>query len=149
MGFGAIAPDGSTVLNEEVVRSFGISAAEIEEISRGVLEEVRRREDVYRGGRPPVALEGKNVIIADDGLATGYTMIACIEMVKKRKAAFVTAAAPVSPEDTARRIEPMVDGLLVIHRVRTYSFAVANYYRDFHDMEDREVLEYLSAEAGV
>jgi putative phosphoribosyl transferase len=143
MGFGAIAPDGSTVLNREVVRSLGISPEEIESISGKVLEEVHRRERVYRGDRPPVPLAGKDVIIADDGLATGYTMIAAVEMVKKQKAASVTAAAAVSPSDTADRIRRMVDRLIVLRVSRTYSFAVASFYRDFHDMPDSEVLEYM------
>jgi putative phosphoribosyl transferase len=143
MGFGAIAPDGSTVLNREVVSSFGISPQEIESISSKVLEEVHRREKLYRGGMDPVPLEGRNVIIADDGLATGYTMIAAIEMVKKQKAARIYAAAAVSPSDTADRIRGMVDRLIVLRVSRTYSFAVASFYRDFHDMPDREVLDYM------
>lgn len=143
MGFGAIAPDGSVVLNDEVVRSFGISQKEIADISRKVLEEVHRREKVYRGGRPPVPLEGKNVIIADDGLATGYTMVAAIEMARGAGASWIAAAAAVSPLDTTERIRGLVDSLIVLRVSRTYSFAVASFYRDFHDMKDSEVLDYM------
>jgi putative phosphoribosyl transferase len=143
MGFGAIAPDGSRSLNREVVRSFGITPEEIERISSTVLEEVKRRESVYRGGKPPVPIKDMNVILADDGLATGYTMIATIEMARKQGASYITVAVPVSPADTADHIRGMVDKLIVLHTSRTYSFAVAGFYRDFHDMEDREVLEYM------
>ncbi|MHB8894669.1 MAG: phosphoribosyltransferase, partial [Candidatus Geothermincolia bacterium] len=143
MGFGAIAPDGSVELNREVVRSLGISQKEIDDISGKVLVEVHRREKVYRSGRPPVPLKGKNVILVDDGLATGYTMIASIEMVKKQGASYVAAAAAVSPYDTAEQIRRMVDKLIVLRVSRTYSFAVANFYRDFHDMKDGEVLDYM------
>ena len=143
MGFGAIAPDGTRSLNREVVRSFGISPEEIDSISSNVLQEVKRREQVYRGGRPPIPLKGMNVILADDGLATGYTMIATIEMAKKQGASFITVAVPVSPADTADTIRGMVDKLIVLHVAHTYSFAVASFYRDFHDMKDSEVLEYM------
>ena len=148
MGFGAIAPDGSIVLNNQLVARLGLSRKEIDSIAEGVLDEVRRREGVYRGGRHSVAIEGKNVMLTDDGLATGYTMIAAVEMAKKQLAASITVAVPVSPEDTARRIEPMVDDLVCMHVARTYSFAVASFYRDFHDMTDREVLDYLEKAAG-
>lgn len=143
MGFGAIAPDGSLVLNEELMPSLRLSPEEIDSIAKQVLAEVRRRELVYRGGRAAAEVAGRNVILVDDGLATGYTMIASIEMMKNQGAAYLTVAVPVSPADTARRVEAMTDRLLVIHEARTHSFAVASFYRDFHDMEDGEVLEYL------
>lgn len=143
MGFGAIAPDGSMVLNEELMPSLRLSPEEIDSIAKQVLAEVRRRELVYRGGRAAAEVAGRNVILVDDGLATGYTMIASIEMMKNQGAAYLTVAVPVSPADTARRVEAMTDRLLVIHEARTHSFAVASFYRDFHDMEDGEVLEYL------
>jgi putative phosphoribosyl transferase len=143
MGFGAIAPDGTVELNREVVRSFGITAEEIDSISKRVLEEVHRRERVYRGGLPPVPLKGMNVMLVDDGLATGYTMIASIGMVRKLGAKYICAAAAVSPVDTAENIRRMVDSLLVPRVSRTYSFAVASFYRDFHDMKDSEVIDYM------
>ncbi len=142
-GFGAVAPDGSVVLNEELLPALRLSRPEIDAIVSDVLAEVRRREKVYRGDMPPAPLEDRNVILADDGLATGYTMIASIEMARNAGAASITVAVPVSPADTARRIEPMVDKLLLIHVAHTYSFAVASFYRDFHDMEDSEVLDLL------
>jgi putative phosphoribosyl transferase len=143
MGFGAIAPDGSMVLNDALMPSLRLSTEEVDAIAGQVLAEVRRRELVYRGDRGAAVLKDRNVVLADDGLATGYTMIASIEMVRKQGAAFLTVAAPVSPEDTARRVEALADRLLVIHEARTHSFAVASFYRDFHDMEDSEVLQYL------
>lgn len=142
-GFGAIAPDGSIVLNPEMTPKLGLSHEEIDSIAQKVLAEVTRREEVYRGGEPPAETEGRNVILADDGLATGYTMIASIEMARKRKAASITVAVPVSPTDTARNVEPMVDNLLYLHLSSKYPFAVASFYEDFHDVRDEEALEYL------
>ncbi len=151
MGFGAIVPDGTTVLNDEVVRSTGLGTDEIEKIAGEVLEEVHRRERVYRGGREQEPMMDMNVVLADDGLATGYTMIASIEMAKKQGARSIHVAVPVSPSDTADRVRRMVDRLQVLHTVRTYSFAVASFYRDFHDMKDSEVLQTLekAREVGV
>lgn len=143
MGFGAVAPDGSTVLNERLLPSLGLSRSQIESIRREVLDEVRRRERIYRRGLPPADVEGKNVVLVDDGLATGYTMVSSIEMVKKRASSEITVAVPVSPRDTALRIEPMTDRFLVIHVAGDGPFAVASFYGDFHDMEDGEVLDYL------
>ena len=143
MGFGAIVPDGTRVLNDEVVRSMGLRADEIDRIADEVLAEVHRREKVYRGGREQTPMKDMNVVLADDGLATGYTMIASIEMAKKQGAAYIYVAVPVSPADTADRVRRMVDRLEVLETVRTYSFAVAGFYRDFHDMKDSEVLETL------
>lgn len=142
-GFGAIAPDGSLVLNDEMLRSLRLSEPQIGDIAAGVLREVRRREAAYRGGRPFPELEGKNVVITDDGLATGYTMIAAIRMARRMGAGKVIAAVPVSPADTADRIRPLADHLHCLYLDTRYPFAVASFYRDFHDMSDEEVLRYL------
>jgi putative phosphoribosyl transferase len=142
-GFGAIAPDGSTVINEEMMRSLRLPEEEIRDIAGRVLEEVRRREKAYRGDRPFPELKGKNVVLTDDGLATGYTMIAAIEMARKLGAGYVAAAVPVSPSDTADRIRPLLDYFHCLYFSPYYPFAVASFYRDFHDMTDAEVMDYL------
>ena len=142
-GFGAVAPDGTIFLNRDMVRRLGLGEVEIGEVAREVLAEVRRREEVYRGKRPFPALEGREVILTDDGLATGYTMLAAIAMVRKRGPGFMAVAVPVSPEETARMIEPLVNLFLCLHRSRHYPFAVASFYRDFRDLTDEEVRGYL------
>ena len=142
-GFGAIAPDGSLVINEEMMRSLRLPDRQIKEIAAEVLGEVRRREAAYRGDRPFPERNGKNVVLTDDGLATGYTMIAAIEMARKLGAGHVAAAVPVSPADTADRIRPMVDYFHCLYVSSHYPFAVAGFYHDFHDMSDAEVLRYL------
>jgi putative phosphoribosyl transferase len=142
-GFGAVAPDGTIFLNRDMVSRLGLGEVEIGEVSREVLAEVRRREEVYRGKKPFPALEGREVILTDDGLATGYTMLAAIAMVRKRGPGFMAVAVPVSPEETARMIEPLVDLFLCLHRSRRYPFAVASFYRDFRDLTDEEVRGYL------
>jgi putative phosphoribosyl transferase len=142
-GFGAIAPDGSMVLNPDMAPRLGLSREEIDSVVGKVLVEVERREKVYRAGRPAADTADKNVVIVDDGLATGYTMIASIEMARKQEAGSVNVIVPVGPEDTARKVKALADYFLCLHTSRTYSFAVASFYVDFHDMRDQEVLEYL------
>ncbi len=142
-GFGAIAPDGSLVLNEEMMRRLLLPDEQVERIAARVLDEVRRREKAYRGDRAFPELKGKNVVLTDDGLATGYTMIAAIKMARQQEPESVSVAVPVSPAQTADRIEPLVDNFHCLYLSSHYPFAVASFYRDFHDMSDEEVLRYL------
>ena len=142
-GFGAVAPDGSLVLNEDMLSRLRLAPDTIEKTAAVVLEEVRRRERIYRGERPFPDLKAANIILTDDGLATGYTMIAAVKMVREREPESVTVAVPVSPIDTARRIEPLVDNLYCLHISHHYPFAVASFYNDFHDLSDEEVLRFL------
>ncbi len=147
-GFGAVAPDGSLYLNEEMLHHLRLPEEQVRSIASRVLVEVRRRVRVYRGERPFPELRGKNVILTDDGLATGYTMIAAVEMVRKMNPAAVIVAVPVSPENTARRIRPLVDHFHCLHVSDRYPFAVADFYLDFHDLTDEEVLAYLRGRAN-
>ncbi len=149
-GFGAVAPDGSLVLNDEMMSRLRLPREQIEDIAAEVLREVKRRERVYRGEQPFPELKGRDVVITDDGLATGYTMIAAIRMARSRQPASVSAAVPVSPIDTAERIKPLVDHFHCLQVSRGYPFAVASFYLDFHDMSDEEVTAYLDdARSGV
>jgi len=143
-GFGAIMPDGTRVLNEPMVRDLGLSESEIDSIARNVLREVRRREAAYRGGRPEPALDGRVVILTDDGLATGYTMLAACVAVRKRNPASVVVAVPVSPRTSAAEVQKVADRLIVIHLSDRLAFAVASFYEEFPDMTDSEVIEYLT-----
>ncbi len=142
-GFGAIAPDGSLYINEEMMQHLRLPPEQVNDIASRVLVEVRRRAKAYRGDRPLPGLEGTNVLLTDDGLATGYTMIAAAEMVRKFHPASVGVAVPVSPDGTARRIRPLVDYFHCLHVSHHYPFAVASFYQDFHDLSDREVMKYL------
>jgi putative phosphoribosyl transferase len=142
-GFGAIMPDGTQVLNERMVRQLGLSADEISEIAEQVLAEVRRREKAFRGERPPPEVEGKAAILVDDGLATGYTMIAAARAVRKRGPGAVIVAVPVSPRSSAQEVAREADEVIALHISDEYPFAVASFYGEFPDMTDEEVRSYL------
>ncbi len=112
-------------------------------VASRLLDEVRRREKAYRGDRPFPELGGKNVILTDGGLATGFTMIAAVRMARERGALSVNMAVQVSPDRTFARIEPLADPLPCLHVPDRYPFAVASSYDGFHDLSDGEVLRYL------
>ncbi len=102
MGFGAVAIDGSRILNPAVVRMYAITQPEIESITQAVLEEVRRRARAYLGHDRPPPVKGRDLYIVDDGLATGYSMIAAAKMVHNLEPRSLTLCVPVSPETPCR-----------------------------------------------
>ncbi len=144
MGFGAIAEDGSVYINENVVRRHWIDPDEISSISERVLSEVKRRVGLYRKGMLPDFRE-KKVLVVDDGFATGYTAIATCQLVIRNGAKEVVLSAPCAPESTVDLLSDYADKIVVLIIERFTPFAVANYYRDFHDMSDGEVIEILES----
>ncbi len=145
MGFGAIAIDGSRVLNDWVVRSFGIGEGTMRSVVREVQREVERRAEIYGadGKRPDV--RGKNVYVVDDGLATGYTAMAGAKMVRAGSPSSLTLCVPVSPADSISAVEPYFDEIYCLIAQESPRFAVASFYRDFHDLSDEEVIRILHA----
>jgi putative phosphoribosyl transferase len=141
-GFGAVTPEGTVVLNEEMVRDIGLSKADIDNIVMTVLDEVQRRVKVYRTG-PPLDPRGKTVIITDDGLASGYTMIAAVRDVKKKSPKKVIVAVPCSPRSSVERLEDEADEVISLSIQEYGPFAVASYYDSFPDLSDGEVLAML------
>lgn len=141
-GFGAVAEDGSTFINERIFDHLGLSIQETEELAEEVRKEVERRVETYREESLP-DLSGKAVLLVDDGFASGYTAIAAIELLKN-KGATVYAAAPCSPSDTVKLLEGYADKVMVISEQKWGSFAVASYYQEFSDLSDEEVVEMLS-----
>lgn len=144
VGFGAVTSAGDVILNPEIAGDLRLSESEIKAIADGVYKEIQRRMKIYRGNKPLPSLREKTIIITDDGLATGFTMIAAIESVRKQGPNKIIAAAPVSPKDAADKIRKYADEVVTLWEKRTYSFAVASFYEDFHDMRDAEVTALLA-----
>ena len=140
LAFGAIDPDGDIYLNPNVVASFGLTEEVIEEVRQKELAELRRRLLKYLDGKLP-PLEGREVLIVDDGFATGYTALAACGFAKKRNPYRVILAAPVAPPDTVEFLRENC-GEVVVYSTPTPFFAVGMFYEDFHQLTDGEVLEY-------
>ena len=144
-GFGAVAEDGTVYLDHGLMQACHLTPEDVESIRIKVLEEIRRRIERYRGNRPLPDMSGRTVILTDDGLATGYTMMAAIASVRQHRPHRVVVAVPVSPARTAQTVSQMSDEFVCLLTVDTPVFAVASFYEDFHDLTDEEVMQRLAA----
>jgi putative phosphoribosyl transferase len=140
-GFGAIAEDGSTFLYPGA--EHWLPAPVIDHIKREQKREIARRIDALRGGRPLPDLARRTVILVDDGIAMGSTMRAAIANCTNAGAAAIVVAAPVSGAQTASDIGRLVDEIVVLEQPPDFH-AVAQVYRHWYDVSDREVLEILA-----
>ncbi|HZQ80487.1 MAG TPA: phosphoribosyltransferase family protein [Gaiellaceae bacterium] len=144
LALGAIASGGVRVLNDDVVRAAGITAEELDELTRREQGELDARELLYRGERPALELAGRTVVLVDDGLATGATMRAAVEAVRAAGASHVVAAAPVAPRETSAELTRAGIELVCVTTPRPFG-AVGYWYRDFTPVSDAEVREALEA----
>ena len=142
-GFGAITADGTIVLNQRMVKNLGLSKDEIQRAADEVREEIERRTREYRDDRPPTDVKGKTVILVDDGLASGYTMLAAIESVRKHNPVRVIVAVPVASSAAARLVSARVDGMVALVTSERLPFAVAEFYGEWRDLTDEETEGYL------
>jgi len=139
----AITEDGDPICNSAEVKN--VDPEWLAEEIRKVRSEIKRRRKMFLGGKALQPVEGKTVIIADDGIATGLTMIAAIDEIKKRKPKRLVIAIPVTPYDTAQRLMSMVDELVSLDIDPNYRGAVGAYYEDFTQVEDSEVISILKS----
>ena len=146
LAMGAIVRGGVRVLNEDVVRAMRIPLAQIESVAEREEREAARRERVFRSGRPPLELEGRTVILIDDGLATGSTMFAAVEAVRAKGAKRIVAAVPVAPPQTYERLAAKVDEIVCLSTPPDF-YAVGQWYDSFTQVEDDEVVKLLEAAA--
>lgn len=142
-GFGAMTLDGTTFFNETLLAELHLSQAQIEAEKRRVGLELEKRNVVFRGGRPFPDLTGKRVILVDDGLASGFTMLASVDMTKKAKARETVVAVPTAPQSSIDRILSKVDKIYCANIRTTPFFAVAEAYRNWYDLSEKEVLDLL------
>lgn len=143
MGFGAVALDGTTVLNADVMATYHISREESEAVAREVREEVRRRAREYTGLEQPPDVRGRRVYLVDDGLATGYSVMAAARMLRAGGAESLVLAVPCAPLGTLRAVAPSFDEAWCLYAQDRGSFAVASFYRWWADLTDDEVVALL------
>ena len=148
LAMGAIASGGIRVLNDEVVKWYGIPPEAIDAVAREEERELGRREIAYREGRDGVPLEGRVVILIDDGLATGSTMMAAVKAVRQRAPGRVIVAVPVGARETCGALAAVADEVVCLRMPEPFS-AVGQWYLDFDQTSDDEVRKLLRAHAAA
>lgn len=143
LAIGAIASGGAKVLNGDLVRSLRLDDATIARIESVEARELARRERLYRGSRPPLEVAGRTVILVDDGVATGATMLAAVQALKQLEASRVIVAAPVGAPGSLARLAAEADEVVCLHQPHDL-VSVGQWYQDFSQTTDDEVRELLS-----
>jgi predicted phosphoribosyltransferase len=141
-GFGAVDLDGGTTLNDDLMTALELTADDVERAKKEALDAAHSRDRALRGGRAFPSLSGKVVILVDDGLASGYTMLAAIKRVKTDGPQKIIVAVPTGSKDTALMIAEEVDELVCLN-IRSPPFAVADAYENWYDLTEEEALKVL------
>lgn len=140
---GALASGGRIVVNDDVLRGLRVTPQQLREIAEREARELVRREAVYREGRPPLQVTGKTVILVDDGLATGSSMLAAVQALRESEPAEIVIAVPAAPESTCREFAGIVDDV-VCASMPTPFLAVGESFWNFSQVTDDEVRELLA-----
>jgi predicted phosphoribosyltransferase len=146
LALGAIASGGVRVINDEVVANLPNAADLVDSVTDRESIELERRERLYRGNRPSLALAGRAVIVVDDGIATGSTIRAAIAALRKSGCSRIIAAVPVGPPESCRELRKEADDVICLLEPENF-FAVGEFYQDFSQVTDDEV-RYLLAQAA-
>ena len=147
LAFGALASGGVCVLDQDLIREVGISPEEVARVTEKAKKELERRERVYRAGRPRLQVEGLTALLVDDGIATGSSIRAGAKALRQMKPARIVIAVPVAPASTCKRLRDEVDELVCLHMPEMF-FAIGQFYEDFSQLADGEVIELLRRNAA-
>jgi len=142
-GFGAVADDGTVILNEEVVKRVDLSPHQVNYQVNQVRAEIRQRSLLYQKGRPLTVVRGKTVIITDDGLASGFTMMAAVESVRHRRPKEIVVAVPVTSAAALEKVEQVADKVVTLAKGTMPKFYIADFYHYWYDLSDEEVIQCL------
>ncbi|MGM0421748.1 MAG: phosphoribosyltransferase [Pseudomonadota bacterium] len=144
LAMGAIGFGGVRYLNDELIDMIGITPEQIEDVAQKEDSELKRRTRLYRGDRPLPELKGKTVILVDDGLATGATMLAAIKSLSQTEAARIVVAVPVGARSTCLELEQLVDDVICIMTPDPF-YGVGRWYSNFDQTSDQDVQMFLKA----
>jgi putative phosphoribosyl transferase len=148
LGMGAIGEGGARVLNDDVIRLAGVGPGEIAAVEARERAELERRARRFRGGRPMLDLEHRTVIVVDDGLATGGTARAALQVARAHRAGRIVLAVPVAPVDTLRDLAADADDVVCLETPPNF-FGVGQWYENFTQVTDDEVADLLAAAAEL
>lgn len=147
LAMGALASGGRVVMNDDVVSSLHISDDQVRSVVESETTELRRREHAYRGGRPEADLGARTVVLVDDGIATGASMLAAVRAVRAAGPRSVVVAVPVGPRSACRQLAIEADDVVCATMPVDFD-AVGQVYADFHQVTDDEVRALLATPAG-
>jgi putative phosphoribosyl transferase len=147
LAFGAVGSGGVRVLNSRVVQELGISQLDIASVTSAEREELERRERLYRGNRPPLDVLGRTVILVDDGIATGASLMAATHALRKMKPAAIVLATPIAPRTTCDRLRREVDEVVCVEMPEPF-YGVGQFYDDFSQVSDEDVNQLLERASG-
>lgn len=141
---GAIMPDGTAILENQLIGGLGLNRYELERIIATEYQEVQRRQILYTHSSQKIHVKGKNVIVIDDGIATGYTIRAAIKWLKQEQAGKIVLAIPVAPPDVVQELSKDVDEIIALIQPDNF-LAVGMYYKEFPQTTDQEVTDILDS----
>lgn len=147
LGVGAVGEDGERVFNHDLLREVGMRPEDLARVVASETEEVGRRVARYRGDRPAVEVAGRTAVVVDDGIATGFTVRAGVEILRERGAARVVVAVPVAPERVVAELGQLADEVVCLSTPSPFR-AIGLFYDDFTQVSDREVLAALGRVRG-
>ncbi len=148
LGVGAVGEGGTTVYNRDLLDQVGIEPADLADVTERETEEVHRRIERYRDGRPGVDVAGRTVIVVDDGVATGFTIRAAVRILRERGAGRIVVAVPVGPRSAVQELQELADEVVCLSSPTPFQ-AIGPHYDDFHQVADEEVVAGLqSARSG-
>ncbi|MDH5588833.1 MAG: phosphoribosyltransferase family protein [Gemmatimonadota bacterium] len=142
LALGAVATGGVTIFNDAVIAEIDLKEGTVGELVERERSELERREALYRQGRPPLEVDGRTVVVVDDGIATGASIRAAVEAVRRRGAAVRVVAVPVAPPETVRALEAEADQVICL-QAPPHLMAVGAWYDDFTPVSDQEVIRLL------
>ncbi|MGB9792126.1 MAG: phosphoribosyltransferase [Thermacetogeniaceae bacterium] len=142
LALGAVAPDGTVLYDERLLNVFGLRKEDLQGEVERQLEEIARRQRLYRGGREPLRYEGRTVIVVDDGIARGFTLRAALRSIRDQRPKKLVLAVPVAPPETVDKLSCEADEVICLETPREF-YAVGQFYCDFRQTSDQEVIEAL------
>ncbi len=148
LALGAVSSGGAEFINEELVRSLGVSRAALDGVRERELQELQRRERTYRGERPPLDVRGRRTIVVDDGVATGATMRVAVSALRRAGAGQVTVAVPLASQEVVQELMRLTDELLCLETPSPFR-SVGQWYGRFDQVSDEEVRQLLQRAGGA
>ncbi len=142
-GFGALTSFGTMILNNQLLARVNLSDEQIEHAKERTEQQIERRRNTYAQYLKDINAETLHVVLVDDGLASGYTMLAAVRSVREQHPESITVLVPTASDSAANRVESVVDEFICPRIETGFVFAVANAYRDWHDLTDEEVVQIL------